>query len=76
MILRRNLGEFLSTASDEDVAVMVETIADELQARGELGAPALRSVAWLLLGFQVGTGGNLTPIFSGDCAPEQYRARL
>jgi len=75
-ILRKNAGEFLATADDEDVAVLLESIADELTVRGELGAPALRSVAWLLLGFEVGRAGNLPAIYSGNCAPETFRAKL
>lgn len=54
MILRKNLGEFLRTAQDDDVAVMIESVADELEVRGELGAAPLRAVAWLLLGYRAG----------------------
>jgi len=72
-ILRRNLGEFLEYADAEDMAVMIESLADALDARAEAGGLGLRHVAWRLLGFYPGAAGNLRPIFSSDCEPRNYR---
>lgn len=76
MMLRRNLVEFLGQADAEDMAILIECIADELAARRIQGAGELRPVAWMLFGFRPGRSGTLLPIFSGDCEREDYRAKL
>ena len=68
-MLRRNLAELLPNFDDHDLGVLVEAVADQIEARHRGHARALRAVAWWLTGVYVGPGGNLPPIYSGKCVP-------
>jgi hypothetical protein len=75
-MLRRNLRELLPVVDREFLGVLLEAAADELLARRDVGSLTVRMVAWSLLDVDRPRPGQLRPIFSGDCAPEEYRARL
>lgn len=73
MILRKNLSEFLEHEGDDTLGVLLEAVADELLVRGHPFSSSVREYGWRLLKLHVGRGGNLPPIYSGDCVPVKPR---